>query len=74
MSEVSSSRDSKKCDSEFAALWYSVCALLLHLQDGLEGGPTWCLHECGAERYVVSNGDVAEQRFFVLCAFVSTVQ
>ena len=48
---------------------------MLHLQDRLKSGPTWCVHECGAERGVVRRGDLAEELFFVLCGCdgVSTV-
>ncbi len=41
--------------------------LVLHvLEDSLEGGPTWCVHELHAERGVVGRGEDAEELLFVL--------
>lgn len=40
---------------------------MLHLQDSLESGPTWCVHERRSERGVVRDGDLAEELLFFLC-------
>lgn len=40
---------------------------ILHLQNRFKSGPTWSMHERGAQRCVVRRGDFAEEFEFVLC-------
>lgn len=54
----------RDCDFDYG----TQGVLLLHLQDSLESGPTWCLHESGAERDVVGGCCAAEEAGFVLFA------
>ena len=64
-SQIASAHD--RCDEEeYYTKVFRFCAIVLHLQDRFKSGPTWSMHESGAELGVFLNCGFAEEIEFVL--------
>lgn len=64
---VSTVRPKQKTQQVHATTLKALRITVLHLlQDCLESGPTWGVHELPAERGIVGCGDAAEESEFVL--------